>query len=335
MGAGIFDVARLAGVSTATVSRALRGLPTVRSDTRERVLRAAAALDYYPSPSAAMLASGRTRTIGLLTPSVARWFHANVIEGAERALRSAGFDVLLYAFEVDASMSRDRVDPTVLRRRVDGVLVVGLPVVESELEALTGLGVPLVFIGAGPPGQVRVHMDDAGGAGVVVDELVRAGHRRIGQVLGSPARHVPWSPAVERARGAGERLAAAGIPDAGPAEQGDFTVEGGQAAAARLLDRAGDEVTAIFAHSDEMAFGVLTELGARGIRVPDDVSVAGIDGHDLSDLVGLATASQDAAGQGVVGATLVLDMIAGTDVGAQVVFPVTWTPRRSVAAPRA
>lgn len=335
MGAGIFDVARLAGVSTATVSRALRGLPSVREDTRARVLRAAAALDYYPSPSAATLASGRTRTIGLLTPSIARWFHAHVIEGAERALRAAGFDVLLYAFEVDASMSRADVDPGVLRRRVDGVLVVGLPVIDSELAALTGLGVPLVFIGAGPPGHVRVHMDDAAGAGLVVDELVRAGHRRIGQVLGSPARDVPWSPAVERARGAAEHLAAAGVATSAPAEHGDFTVEGGQAAAARLLDRAGTEITAVFAHSDEMAFGVLAELESRGLRVPQDMSVAGIDGHHLGSLLGLSTIAQDAAGQGAVGATLVLEMIAGTTVGNEVVFPLTWVPRRSIGEPRA
>jgi DNA-binding LacI/PurR family transcriptional regulator len=334
MGAGIFDVARLAGVSTATVSRALRGLPSVREDTRSRVLQAAAELDYHPSPTASSLASGRTNTIGLLTPSVARWFHAHVIEGAERALRAAGLDVLLYAFEVNASMSRAQVDPRVLRGRVDGVLVVGLPVVDSELETLAALGVPLVFIGAGPPGHVRVHMNDARAAGVVVGELVRAGHRRIGQVLGSPARTVPWSPAVERARGAAERLAAEGIAAGALVEHGDFTVEGGRAAAARLLDRE-SEVTAIFAHSDEMAFGVLAELESREIRVPEAMSVAGIDGHDLASLVGLSTVEQDAAGQGAMGAALVLEMIAGTSVGPDLVFPTRWVPRRSLGAPRA
>jgi DNA-binding LacI/PurR family transcriptional regulator len=335
MGASIEDVARAAGVSTATVSRALRGFPSVREDTRARVLRAAAALSYVPTPSAASLASGRTRTIGLLTPSIARWFHSHVIDGVERTLRTAGFDVLLYAFEVDATMARAAVDPAVLRRRVDGVVVVGMPVDDAELEALTGLGVPLVFIGAGPPGQVRVHMDDAAGSALVVDELLALGHRRIGQVQGAPARPVSWSPAIERSRGANERLAAGGAAT-GPddVELADFTVAGARAATARLLERVPD-VTAIYAHSDEMAFGVLEELGARGVRVPEDVSVAGIDGHDLGGLVGLSTVAQDAGGQGAVGATLVLQALAGEDAGQGVVFPVSWVPRRSTGPRRA
>ncbi|MCL1871687.1 MAG: LacI family transcriptional regulator [Promicromonosporaceae bacterium] len=335
MGTGIEDVARAAGVSTATVSRALRGLPTVREETRARVLRAAAALNYVPSPSAVSLASGRTRTVGLLTPSIARWFHAHVIEGAERTLRAAGFDVLLYALEADASMTRAAIDPGVLRRRVDALLVVGMPVTDAELESLSELCVPMVFIGAGPPGRARVHMDDAVGSAAVVGELVALGHRHIGQVQGAPARNVTWSPAVERARGAAERLGAAGLPD-DPAlvEAADFTTAGGRAAAARLLDRA-PQVTAVYAHSDEMAFGVLEELGARGLRVPEDVSVVGIDGHDLGGLLGLATMAQDATGQGAVGATLILSALAGEPAGPGVVFPATWTPRRSIAAPRA
>src|SRR5450756_975189 len=127
MAASINDVARAAGVSTATVSRAVRNLPHVSTETRERVQRIAAEMGYTPTPSAASLASGRTRTIGLLTPWINRWFFANVIEGAERYLRTNGFDVLLDAFDIHRDAPRRRVDPGVLRRRVDGILVVGLP----------------------------------------------------------------------------------------------------------------------------------------------------------------------------------------------------------------
>lgn len=333
MAARIDDVARRAGVSTATVSRALRGLPSVAAATRARVLQAAAELDYIASPSASSLASGHTRTVGLVTPSVSRWFHGHVIEGAERTLRAAGFDVLLHALMLDASMSRAPIDPAVLRRRVDGVLVVGLPVSEDELAALDSLEVPLVFVGAGPPGRVRVHMDDVGAARMVVEELVARGHRRIGQVQGTPTHSVSWSPAVERARGAEDGFAAAGTEidrDDRPVERGDFSVEGGRAAAARLLDRH-PGLTAVYAHSDEMAFGVLAELEDRGVRVPEDVSVVGIDGHDLGGLVGLATMAQDASGQGAVGASLILEMLTGADVGPDVLYPVAWVPRRSIA----
>ena len=101
--AHIDDVARAAGVSTATVSRALRGLPHVSDVTRERVQKVATELGYVASPSAVSLASGRTRTIGLLTPWVNQWFYSNVIDGAERALRAEGFDALLYTFDIPRS----------------------------------------------------------------------------------------------------------------------------------------------------------------------------------------------------------------------------------------
>ncbi|MBC7291723.1 MAG: LacI family DNA-binding transcriptional regulator, partial [Actinotalea sp.] len=165
MAAGIDDVARAAGVSTATVSRALRGLPNVNAETRDRVQRVAEELGYVASPSAASLASGRTRTIGLISPFINRWFFSNVIEGAERALRSQGFDVLLYTFEIDRDAGRHyRVDPAVLRRRVDGILVVGLPLEEDEVRALQGLGRPIVCVGWGGYGIVTVRLDDRGTA---------------------------------------------------------------------------------------------------------------------------------------------------------------------------
>ena len=92
----IKDVARSVGVSTATVSRALRGLPRVSDETRDRVLQAAAELDYVASPSAAGLASGQTRSVGVIVPFVTRWFYAGVVQGAEELLRDAGYDLLLY-----------------------------------------------------------------------------------------------------------------------------------------------------------------------------------------------------------------------------------------------
>ena len=92
----IKDVARTVGVSTATVSRALRGLPRVSDETRVRVLKAAAELDYVASPSAAGLASGQTRAVGVIVPFVTRWFYASVVQGAEELLREAGYDLLLY-----------------------------------------------------------------------------------------------------------------------------------------------------------------------------------------------------------------------------------------------
>ncbi len=199
--AGIDDVAQAAGVSTATVSRALRGLPNVSEATRLRVLAEAARLGYVPTPSASSLATGRTRTIGVLTPWVNRWFFANVIEGAERALRDLGYDVLLYTFDVRRTSSRRRVDPSVLRHRVDGTLVVGLPLDDDEVRSLVGLARPLAFVGSGPAEQVTVRLDDVATGRAATRHLLDLGHRVIGHVTGVPDLVSSWSPPVERARG--------------------------------------------------------------------------------------------------------------------------------------
>ncbi|WP_199424516.1 LacI family DNA-binding transcriptional regulator [Actinotalea solisilvae] len=311
MAAGIEDVARAAGVSTATVSRALRDLPNVTPSTRDRVRTAAAELGYVASPSAASLASGRTRAIGLISPYVNRWYFSNVIEGAERTLRSQGFDVLLYTFDGRRRDGRPRLDAGVLRRRVDGVLVVGLPLGEDEIGGLLALGHPLVCIGWGGYGQVTVRLDDRATARAATQHLVSLGHRRIAHITGAPDDDAPSSPPVERAAGWRQALADAGIV-ADPALEayGHFDVEGGRESMRDLLARVPD-VTAVFASSDEMAMGAILALREAGRRVPDDVSVIGVDGHDLGELVGLTTMAQPAAMQGAMAARLVLDMIDG------------------------
>lgn len=328
MAAGIEDVARAAGVSTATVSRALRDLPNVTQSTRERVRSAADRLGYVASPSAASLASGRTRAIGLISPWVNRWYFANVIEGAERTLRSHGFDVLLYTFDGRRS-GRPRVDAGVLRRRVDGVLVVGLPLDEDEVAALLGLGHPLVCIGWGGYGQVTVRLDDRATARAATQHLLALGHRRIAHITGAPDDVAPWSPPVDRAAGWRDALRDAGIPvDPALEAHGHFDVEGGRASMRDLLERVPD-VTAVFAASDEMAMGAVLALREAGRDVPGDVSVIGVDGHDLGELVGLTTMVQPAGEQGAIAARLVLDMIDGVPAPSSTVVPTVLLERRS------
>lgn len=334
MAAGIEDVARAAGVSTATVSRALRGLPNVSQATRDRVRRTARELGYVASPSAASLASGRTRTIGLISPWINRWFFANVIEGAERTLRQQGFDVLLYTFEIDRHTERPRVDPDVLRRRVDGIVVVGLPLDRDEVEALLALGHPLVCIGWGGFGQVTVRLDDHATGRAATQHLLDLGHTAIAHITGAPDDTTPWSPPVGRAAGWREALADAGVPwDARMHEFGNFDVEGGRRSMQALLDRV-PELTAVFASSDEMAFGALMALREAGLAVPRDVSVVGVDGHDLGILLNLTTMAQDAVEQGRAAARIVLDMIGGAAPPGEVVFPTTLMDRGSTAPPR-
>lgn len=332
---GIEDVARAAGVSTATVSRALRGLPNVSERTRERVRQVAFELGYVPSPSASALASGRTRTIGLLTPWVNRWFFSNVIEGAERALRKVGFDALLYSLAPSNGRARGlHVDPAVLRGRVDGVLVVGIPLEAAEVASLESLGLPLVFVGSGAPGHVLVGLDEARTAQDVVGHLTDLGHRRIGHISGTPDSALAGMPPVERRRGWLEALSTVGVGAPSDWEEpGEQSVDGGRSALHRLLDRC-PELTAVFAFSDEMAMGAILAAGERGLRVPQELSVVGVDGHELSELVDLTTMAQPVAEQGAIAATLVLELIREQAVAERIIYPATLTVRGSSAPPR-
>ncbi|MCL2464486.1 MAG: LacI family transcriptional regulator [Micrococcales bacterium] len=343
----ISDVARAAGVSTATVSRALRGLPNVSDATRRRVLSAVADLGYVASPSAASLASGRTRTVGLLTPWVTRWFFSNVIEGAERTLCAHGFDALLSIFresELDGAGSGLRFDPDALRRRVDGVLVVGMALREPEVAALEALDRPLVFVGPGQRGHVTVGIDDIAAARLATEHLARLGHRRIAHLTGSARDDAPASPAVRRTEGWLRALADLGLepdPDllqyvdsaSGPLHSGHFGLEGGRRSLHQLMDRRPD-VTAVFAASDELAMGAMVAAQERGLRVPDDLSVAGVDGHELSGLVGLTTVAQDARRQGAEAAELVLRLAAGETVLGERLHATRLVVRTSTAHPR-
>lgn len=330
---GIEDVARAAGVSTATVSRALRGLPNVTESTRLRVLAAAHDLGYVGSPAAASLATGRTRTIGLLTPWVRRWYFANVVDGAERALRETNYDALLYRFEVSRG-ERRRVDPSVLRRRVDGILVVGLPMGSSEVDDLVALGQPLIFVGSGPPGQLTVRLDDKRAGREATEHLLGLGHRRIGHVTGDVDAMSEWAPGADRRTGWRQAMRAAGLtPDEHVVVQGDFQVDASRTASIGLL-RAHPDLTAVFAASDEMAMGVVLAARDLGLRVPEDLSVIGIDGHELGELIGLTTIAQPVQAQGTAAAQLLLAMITGRPAPDQVIFPTELVVRTSTAPPR-
>lgn len=327
-------------MSTATVSRALRGMPNVSEVTRLRVEGVARRLGYRPSPSASALATGRTRTIGLLTPWINRWFFSNVIEGAERRLRSAGYDALLYSFAVSEEGRTPRVDPEVLRRRVDGVLVVGLPLEAAEVRAIEALAVPIVFVGTGRGEHPVVGIDDVSLAVAATRYLLLLGHRNIGHITGTPDDLRSWTPPVDRRLGWESALRDAGV-QAEPTweEYGFFDIEGGTASTHRLLDRH-PELTALFVASDEMAMGAMLAARERGLRIPEDLSLMGVDGHEISELVGLTTMAQPVEAQGAAAAQAVLDLIGGArgasvDVAVRQLFPTTLVVRATTGPPRA
>jgi DNA-binding LacI/PurR family transcriptional regulator len=309
----IKDVARSVGVSTATVSRALRGLPRVSDETRDRVLKAAADLDYVASPSAAGLASGQTMAVGVVVPFVTRWFYAGVVQGAERLLREAGYDLLLYNLGGDREARRRLFLTHLLRKRVDAVLVLSLTPTDDEIAALNSLDRPVAVVGASVPGWGGVRIDDDATARIAMRHLLDLGHKRIGFIGGSLEDQLDFHAPLDRRQGYRGAMGEAGLQiDASWEAVGDFTVRGGLAAM-RLLLEADPRPTAVFAASDEMAVGAVHAVREAGLRVPQDISVIGIDDHEMAEFFGLSTVAQPVHEQGQLAANLLLEALSDGD----------------------
>ncbi len=322
------DVASRAGVSTATVSRSLRA-GSVAPKTRDRVLQAAHDLQYVRSPAASHLASGRTQTIGIVVPFAARWFFSEVIAGAESVLRPAGFDLLLYDIRDPDSRSRFFAGLP-LRRRVDSVLVVASGLRQDEQDRLFGLGIPLCVLGGHIAGSPSVGIDEEQAAAVAVRHLVGLGHRRVAMISGNPDDVIGASTTSRRQAGYRAALAEAGITDATVVTQ-DWGVAGGARAMEQLLEEPVFP-TAVFAESDEMAFGALRTLRNAHIQVPERMSVIGIDDHEFAYSVGLTTIAQPVREQGAAAASALLRLLAGgSDEQSVTLMPTRLIVRGSTA----
>ena len=296
MAASIEDVARLAGVSIATVSRSLRGLPDVAPATRDRVLTAARELDYVASPFAARLASGRTATVGVVVPFVNRWYFAEVLAAIEAVLHDAAFDLLLYNLSDPAGRDRFFTEMPV-RKRVDALLIASLVLTQAETEVLQALNVPVGVLGVDHPEFHSTRIDDTLGASRAVEHLLELGHQRIGLIAGDMADPMRFTPPHHRRRGYIETLNAAGIDyERGLEALGYFTVAGGEAATAELISRP-DRPTALFAEADEMAYGAIRAIRRAGLRVPEDIAVIGFDDHVTAELFDLSTIRQPVIAQ--------------------------------------
>lgn len=325
------DVARLAGVSTATVSRSLRG-SLVADKTRERVLQAARDLEYELSPAASQLATGRTQTIAVVVPFASRWFFSEVIAGAEDVLRGAGLQLLLYNIgHVDArGYFFDRLP---LRRRVDAALIVSSALTSRESDAMTSLGIPLCVLGSAIPGHPSVLIDDELAAATATRHLLALRHERISMICGDP--HDPIGHATTRRRREGfeATLARAGVRPLSIASA-PWGLEGGARAMEILLGQP-NLPTAIFAESDEMALGALRTARGAGLRTPEDISIIGIDDHELASAVELTTVAQPAWRQGAAAAATITRLLRGDELDpiSSTVLPTKLMIRRTTSPP--
>ena len=333
--ASILDVAALAGVSASTVSRSLRGHSSISAATRQRVLEAARELSYSASPQASGLASGRTRTIGIVVPFVTRWFFVNVVAGAYEVLHEAGYDVLLY--HLGTAQSRDRFfERMPLARRVDAVLALTLPLTDEHTLALRALDMPLVTVGAVLPGVPCVRIDDVAAMRTAVHHLLHQGHEQIVMITGvGDEQGFGFASSHRRRTGYRRAMADAGLGRHVDLVSADaYGIEGGAAAMAALMDRP-TLPTAVVAEYDELAIGAVRTLRRASIPVPGRLSVVGLDDHEMASVVDLTSVAQPVQEQGSVAARLLLDILGESNGSppAEVVLPTRLVVRGSTGTP--
>jgi LacI family transcriptional regulator, galactose operon repressor len=314
-GATIRDVARRARVSHQTVSRVINGHDNVTLETRERVLGAIQELEYVPSAVARSLSSQRTHTLGMVTTDVSDHFFAEAVAGAEAEARKRGYFLIIGSIEEGSEDDERTYLRLMLERRVEGLIVAvpRLRLAENDLlgDAVARIPTVLVASDIDLPGADHVDIDNRRGGLEATGYLVAQKHRLIATITGP----LDWPSARARLDGYRDALRDAGIsPDRTMVEPCvDWGLDSGRRAAERLLESA-PKLTAIFAQSDLLALGAIAALRARGMRVPEDVSVVGFDDIPVSSVFDppLTTVRQPMREVGELAARLIGDRAAST-----------------------
>ncbi len=315
----IKDIARVTGVSVATVSRALRDLPYVAPATRSRVVEAAAELQYAAHPQASRLASGRTWTIGVVAPQFGTWFPSRALGGINSVFAGAGYDLLISMMATPEDRRRFLHEARSFCRRVDGMILIDTFVSAEGNSAGDFFDRPVVAVNERLEGASSIFIDNRLAARRAVEHLIELGHERIGLVVGPQSADLPTPVPAQRLLGYQDALRAAGLPCAPElAVSGEWTAAGGTVAVSKLLECA-EPPTAVFCMSDQMAFGVLWSAARRGLNIPGDLSVIGFDDHDLSEAMGLTTMRQAVDEMGVRAAQTALALIDNEPVS-----DITW-----------
>ena len=330
----IKDVAREAGVSHATVSRALRGSSLISRPTTERVQTVAHQMGYSVNAVARSLVTGKTHTIGVVVTSIADPFVGGVTAGIEAYANERGYSTVLATCHADPEMEK-RMVANLRERAVDGILVTSSRVGEEYSSLLSQMRVPIVLLNNQRPGDYAysVTIDNFGSAQRAVEHLLELGHRRIAYIGHSSG----YASERDRRLGYEAALAHAGFA-LSPAliRQADSTPESGAQAAA-LLDALHPRPTAIFCYNDITALGVLAYARERGLHVPQDWSVVGFDDLFLSQHLHppLTTIRQPMLEMGRVAAEVLLGLIDGAVTQARVQMPGELIVRQSTSAPPA
>jgi DNA-binding LacI/PurR family transcriptional regulator len=310
----IYDVARLAGVSTATVSRALNGTGQIAPATRAAIEDAVVQLGYRPNTIARSLVTKSTETIAFLLPDITNPFYAALVSGIQQVALRRGHTMLLCTTDGDPEQEEQYL--SLLRaKQVDGALVDGLVLPPERIARFVEEGFPIVCLDRDVDSAAvpLVQVDNRLGARMATEHLLSLGHTRIAHVAGAEELGI----SAERIAGYQEALAAADVAaDARLVLSGGFTEEGGHEAT-RSLFESGVGFTAVFAANDLSAIGSVNAVAERGLRVPDDVSVIGFDDLRLSAFTSppLTTIHQPAVEIAERATEILIDLTHGGTVG--------------------
>lgn len=310
MSVTIKDVAKAAGVSHATVSRALRGMTNVSAETRRRIEQAASDLGYIPNLAASNLKTQRSNTIGVIAHRVDDPFFSRVFDGIEAVTRQQGYTLLLASTHHD-SVRDGEIVATFAERRVDGVIVSSKRFEVERRAALQRLSIPVILINDQSPMRPShaVSHDDYWGSQQLSEHLLALGHRRFAYLGNADA----GSTDANRLLGLRAALAQADVSldERCVIHAANGELDGGLDAAQRLLTLPIEPPTAIVAFNDLMAIGAMRALEVAGLRVPTDCSVTGFDGIDLGEYVTprLTTLCQPMSEMGQTSADILLTLI--------------------------
>ena len=346
--ATISDVAREAGVNKGTVSRALRGISGVGPRTRERIVEAAQRLDFSASHLASALATGNSRTVGIVLPTLRSWYFSDVAAGASEILIPAGYRVELINLDVDSDyLETDSPQFAQLLRELsvghtrDALMYAGTVSIEDETRYAGSAHVPATA-GRLPLTSVPgIYIDHRAGGRLIGEHLLSLGHRDIAILDGRiPGKldNVVWDMRTDGLRDA-LREQGFDLDNSNVVFAGDCHAVDGERGMQQIIDSGRELPTAIFCHTDEMAYGALSAMRQAGIRCPEDVSVAGFDGHPLARYWGLTTIDQHAHQQGLRAAKALLAALGGVPNGhdedqlqVQLVVGATTAPPRAARA---
>ncbi|ASK53603.1 transcriptional repressor PurR [Vibrio tarriae] len=325
------DIARLAGVSTSTVSHVINKSRFVSDEIAERVNNAAQQLNYAPSALARSLKMNRTKTIGMLVTTSTNPFFGEVVKGVERSCYHKGYNLILCNTEGDNQRMKASIN-TLLQKRVDGLLLMCSTLEGERLDVFDRYpDIPVVVMDWGPIlfASDKIQDNSLQGGYMAAKHLIECGHKEIGCITGPLIRHQ----AQMRYEGYKRALAEAGLgihPDW--IIESDFECEGGYQAFEKLYER-GKLPSALFVCNDMMAMGVIQAASQRGLRIPDDLSLIGYDDVHIAKFMtpALTTIHQPKYRLGKAAVDTLLYRLENPDTTAQVVqLEPTLTVRNSV-----